>query len=80
VRQYAPLKRRPTIILHGSISQKTILNIILLVIKQHSLNLTERMFADFGVHTYLFIGRQRCRFVLLSRHRYRGTEENHGIQ
>jgi hypothetical protein len=27
-RQYAPLKRRPTVILHGSTSQKTILNII----------------------------------------------------
>jgi hypothetical protein len=27
-RQYAPLKRRSTIILHGSISQKTILNTI----------------------------------------------------
>jgi hypothetical protein len=28
-RQYAPLKRRSTIVLHGSTSQKTILNIIL---------------------------------------------------
>jgi hypothetical protein len=28
-RQYAPLKRRSTIILHGSTSQKTILNMIL---------------------------------------------------
>jgi hypothetical protein len=32
-RQYAPLKRRSTIILHGSISQKTILNIILAAMK-----------------------------------------------
>jgi hypothetical protein len=31
-RQYAPLKRRSTIILHGSTSQKTILNIIIVTI------------------------------------------------
>jgi hypothetical protein len=30
---YAPLKRRSTIILHGSISQKTTLNIILAAVR-----------------------------------------------
>jgi hypothetical protein len=34
-RQYAPLKRRSTIILHGSISQKTTLNIKTLRIRQN---------------------------------------------
>jgi hypothetical protein len=37
-RQYAPLKRRSTIILHDSTSQKTILNIILAAVR----NLTRR--------------------------------------
>jgi hypothetical protein len=32
-RQYVPLKRRSTIILHGSTSQKTILNIILAAVR-----------------------------------------------
>jgi hypothetical protein len=31
--QYAPLKRRPTILLHGSITQKTALNIILAAVR-----------------------------------------------
>jgi hypothetical protein len=31
--QYAPLKRRSTIILHGSITQKTALNIILAAVR-----------------------------------------------
>jgi hypothetical protein len=34
-RQYSPLKRRSTIILHGSISQKTTLNIFLLYLTTH---------------------------------------------
>jgi hypothetical protein len=38
--QYAPLKRLSTIILHGSISQKTTLNIILAAVK--TWNLTSR--------------------------------------
>jgi hypothetical protein len=38
-RQYAPPKRRSTIILHGSISQKTTLNIILAAVR--TWNLTE---------------------------------------
>jgi hypothetical protein len=37
-RQYVPLKRRSAIILHGSTSQKTILNIILAAVR--TLNLT----------------------------------------
>jgi hypothetical protein len=39
MRQYAPLKRRLTITLHGSISQKTTLNIILAAVR--TWNLTE---------------------------------------
>jgi hypothetical protein len=35
--QYAPLKRRSTIILHGSTSQKTILNIILAAVRTWNL-------------------------------------------
>jgi hypothetical protein len=42
MRQYAPLKRRSTIILHGSTSQKTILNIILAAVR--TLNLTKMKF------------------------------------
>jgi hypothetical protein len=38
-RQYAPLNRRSTIILHGSTSQKTILNLILAAVR--TWNLTE---------------------------------------
>jgi hypothetical protein len=37
-RQYAPLKRETTIILHGSTSQKTIMNFILAAVR--TLNLT----------------------------------------
>jgi hypothetical protein len=40
-RQYAPLKRRPTIILHRSTSQQTILSIILAAVR--TLNLTNSM-------------------------------------
>jgi hypothetical protein len=36
-RQYAPLKRRSTIILHGSITQKTALNIILAAVRTWNL-------------------------------------------
>jgi hypothetical protein len=36
-RQYAPLKRRSTIILHGRISQKTTLNIILAAVRTWNL-------------------------------------------
>jgi hypothetical protein len=36
-RQYAPLKRRSTIILHGNISQKTILNIIFAAVRTWNL-------------------------------------------
>jgi hypothetical protein len=36
-RQYAPLKRRSTIILHGSISQKTTLHIILAAVRTWNL-------------------------------------------
>jgi hypothetical protein len=36
-RQYTPLKRRSTIILHGSISQKTTLNIILAAVRTWTL-------------------------------------------
>jgi hypothetical protein len=38
-RQYAPLKRRSTIILHGSTSQKTILNIILAAVRSWNLSI-----------------------------------------
>jgi hypothetical protein len=40
-RQYAPLKRRSTIILHGSISQKTILNIILAAVRTWNVTKSE---------------------------------------
>jgi hypothetical protein len=39
-RQYAPLKRRSTIILHGSITQKTALNIILAAVRTWNLMLS----------------------------------------
>jgi hypothetical protein len=42
-RQYAPLKRRSTIILHGSISQKTTLNIYAFC-KKVSLSFTPQPF------------------------------------
>jgi hypothetical protein len=38
-RQYAPLKRRSTIILHGSITQKTALNIILAAVRTWNLTI-----------------------------------------
>jgi hypothetical protein len=38
-RQYAPLKRRSTIILHGSTSQKTALNIILAAVRTWNLTI-----------------------------------------
>jgi hypothetical protein len=38
--QYAPLKRRSTIILHGSITQKTTLNSKLVVFQQQKLHVT----------------------------------------
>jgi hypothetical protein len=54
-RKYVPLKRRPTIILHGSTSQKTILNYILAAVR--TWNLTHR--PDDGGSTYLWnVGRQ----------------------
>jgi hypothetical protein len=39
-RQYAPLKRRSTIILHGSTSQKTILNITLAAVRTWNLTMS----------------------------------------
>jgi hypothetical protein len=42
-RQYAPLKRRSTFILHGSISQKTILNIIPTAVRTWSLTKGDRL-------------------------------------
>jgi hypothetical protein len=47
-RQHAPLKRRSTIILHGSTSQKTILNFILASVR--TWNLTTYPWFDAGVH------------------------------
>jgi hypothetical protein len=43
-RQYAPLKRRSTIILHGSTSQKTILNIILAAVRTWNLTYISSLF------------------------------------
>jgi hypothetical protein len=54
-RQYAPLKRRSTIILHGSTSKKTILNFILAAMR--TWNLTHR--PDDGGSTHLWnVGQQ----------------------
>jgi hypothetical protein len=46
-RQHAPLKRRSTIILHGSISQKTTLNVILAAVKTLNLTIIK---ADYRLH------------------------------
>jgi hypothetical protein len=43
-RQHVPLKRRSTIILHGSISQKTTLNIILAAVRTWNLTSVEAVF------------------------------------
>jgi hypothetical protein len=48
-RQYAPLKRRSTIILHGSITQKTALNIILAAVRTWNFSLSLR---DTRRHTW----------------------------
>jgi hypothetical protein len=57
-RQYAPLKRRSTIILHGSTSQKAILNIILAAARTSNLTCA-RIFRDDGGSTHLWnVGRQ----------------------
>jgi hypothetical protein len=54
VRHYVPLKRRSTIILHGSISQKTTLNIILAAVR--TWNLTSALLVTLMLFFQIILG------------------------